>query len=165
MKKFLYSLTILMVMTLLMSNTDCKDNSSNAVLAEKQEQLMQEANRQVGMPAVKNFQMRKLMKMIIELQDQSDLVCYCYLVNEMNGSIGQFMGKCIGYGLPYSTQFTNPQMVDGSTRVVIPQADPDGLFKPSSAEGTWVMLLNPKTNEPHVVYFEPRIIISPFPLK
>jgi hypothetical protein len=35
---------------------------------------------------------------------------------------------------------------------------------PASAEGTWIMLIDPKTNEPHPVYIEPRVLISPFPL-
>jgi hypothetical protein len=45
----------------------------------------------------------------------------------------------------------------------LPQAEPNGLFMPSSAEGTWLMLLDSK-NEPHPVYIEPRIIVSPFSL-
>lgn len=156
---------------ILFTAESCDDQqNSNRELGQKQEQLMQEANRQVGMPAIKNFQERKLMKMIFELRDQENLVCYCYLANEMNGTVGQFIGKCIGYGLPYATQYTNPEVDIYSTTASsihhnLPQADPNGLFMPSSAEGTWVMLIDPATNEPHPVYIEPRVIISPFKLK
>ena len=47
----------------------------------------------------------------------------------------------------------------------LPQADPNGLFMPASAEGTWLMLINPKTNQPSPVYIEPRVTVSPFPLE
>jgi len=171
MKKILSSLVLASIMMLLLSNSGCEpQQSSNTELAAKQEELMQEANRQVGIPAIKNYQERKLMKMIFELRDQENLICYCYLANEINGSIGQFVGKCLGYGLPYATQYTNPEVdiystTSSSVHHNLPQADPNGLFMPSSAEGTWVMLIDPSTNEPHPVYFEPRVIISPFKLK
>lgn len=143
--------------------------SSDQKLNAKQEQLMEEANAQVGMPAIKNFQERKLMKMILELRDQTNLVCYAYIVPEMTGK-PIFIGKCIGYGLPYSTQYTSPEKPyrysdASSASFTVPQADPNGLFMPASAEGTWIMLVNPKTNQPAPVYIEPRVIVSPFPLE
>ena len=39
-----------------------------------------------------------------------------------------------------------------------------GLFMPSNAEGTWIMLIDPRTNDTRSVYIEPRVIVSPFPL-
>lgn len=171
MKKVLYVFSVITIMLLLMSNSGCEDNSSDKNLSVKQEQLMQEANAQCGMPAVKNFQQRKLMKMIIELCDQENLICYAYIIPEMTGK-PVFLGKCIGYGLPYATQYTNPEKViayedgqyKGSQPSTIPQADPNGLYMPSSADGTWLMMIDPKTNEPHPVYCEPKVLISPFPL-
>lgn len=135
---------------------------------------MNEAQKQVGMPAIKNFQERKLAKMIFELRDREDFVCHAYLVNQMTGEIGQYMGKCLGYGLPYSVQFTNPErlvngrrelgysMSDSSSIQTIPQADPNGLFMPSGLSATWVMLFDKKTEEFRPVYFEPLIVVSPF---
>jgi len=139
--------------------------SSNQILAAKQEQMMQEANAQTGMPAIKNFQERKMMKMILELRDQENLVCYAYIIPEMTGN-PVFLGKCIGYGLPYATQYTNPQSQSQTYNgiAILQQADPNGLFMPSSAEGTWILLIDPNTNEPRPVYCEPRVLISPFKL-
>ena len=72
----------------------------------------------------------------------------------------------VGFGLPYSTQFTNPMKVPSHDRgVVLPQADPNGLFSPSSSDGTWVQCVNPKTNKVSVMYVEPRIVVSPFELQ
>ena len=165
-------LTILLLGLVMACCPSCDDNkpTSDQKLNQSQEQLMQEANRQVGMPAIKNFQERKNLKMILELRDQENLVCYAYLWNEFNGKL-VFLGKCIGYGIPYATEFTNPMKQEkemfyreGYGSMSMPQADPNGLFMPVAAEGTWVMLIDPATNEPHPVYIEPRVIVSPFKL-
>ena len=170
MKRVVFALMVFSGMILCMSNSGCDKQSptTNELLAEKQESLMQEANRQVGMPAIKNFQERKLMKMILELRDQEDLVCYAYLWNEYNGKL-VFLGKCIGYGLPYATQYTNPETLETpgmSDRgcATMPQADPNGLFMPASADGTWLMMIDPESKDPRPVYIEPRVIVSPFKL-
>jgi hypothetical protein len=173
MKKFILLLTIFII--ILFSASECYDEyegTADEKLQRQTEQSMKEANSQIGMPAIKNFQERKLAKMIFELRDQEDFICYAYLVNVMNGSIGQFIGKCIGYGLPYSVQYTNPEKIvddphggiDSGSRV-IPQPDPNGLFMPSGLSATWLMLIDPATNEPRPVYIEPEIIVSPFKLK
>lgn len=167
MKKVIYFLVFSMTFAL-MSNSSCEESkSTNQKLGEKQEQLMQEANRQTGMPAIKNFQERKMMKMILELRDQENLVCYAYIVPEMTGK-PVFLGKCIGYGLPYATQYTNPMATNRSYRggfEILPQADPNGLFMPASADGTWLLMIDPSTNEPRPVYIEPRVLVSPFKLQ
>ena len=125
-----------------------------------------EADRQIGMPAIKNFQERKLAKLIFELRDQEDLVTYAYLTS-LDGKL-VFLGKCIGYGLPYSVQFTNPQKIADSNvnygYAILPQADPNGLFMPDGLSATWLMMIDPKTNKPRPVYVEPTVIVSPFPL-
>ena len=72
---------------------------------------MQEASKQVGMPGIVNFQELKMLKELYELRDQENLICHAYLVNEINGKVGQYLGKCLGYGLPYSTQFSNPEKI------------------------------------------------------
>jgi len=165
MKKMIFSVVAVL---LLLSSCEQQPNS-NRELGQKQEQLMQEANRQAGMPAIKNFQERKLMKMIYELRDQENLVCYAYIVAEMTGK-PVFIGKCIGYGLPYATQYTNPevdiyQSTASSVHHNLPQADPNGLFMPASADGTWLLMIDPDTKEPRPVYIEPKVLVSPFKLQ
>tara|TARA_R110000796_G_C14449704_1_gene423296 strand:- start:435 stop:947 length:513 start_codon:yes stop_codon:yes gene_type:complete len=140
-------------------------------LQQKQtEESLNEANKQIGMPAIVNFQERKLFKQILELRDSENLITYCYLMNEMNGKVGQFLGKGIGYGIPAATQFTNPtkyehheEMEGGDYGIFLPQADPNGLFMPTTTSATWYMLLDEK-GKPHPVYIEPLIIVSPIKL-
>lgn len=164
MKKYLFLICAAMFM--LLTSESCEGTkSSNLEMSVKQERLMTEANRQLGMPAIVNFQERKIAKMIFELRDRSDLVCYAYIVNHMTGKL-VFIGKCIGYGLPYSTQYTNPEIsITGRQGIVtLPQADPNGLFMPQGLSATWLMMINPESGDPTPVYIEPEIIVSPFKL-
>jgi len=143
--------------------TGCIEENSDSAQREQQERILREGTSQTGMPAIKNFRERKLMKQIIEMRDQDGLVTYTYTVPETTGR-PVFLCNSIGYGLPAATQYTNPEKVEyqGTT---LPQADPNGLFSPSSAEGTWVMCSDPSGNgKTRPVYVEPRIIVSPFKL-
>ena len=136
-------------------DTDVRDRRA-------QEKLMKEGQAQAGMPAIKNFQEKKLLKMILEMRDQEKLQTYTYLVAEQTGKL-VFIGRSIGFGIPYATQYTNPQKyyMDGAT---LPQADPNGLFSPGSADGTWILMIDPKTGDARPTYIEPRIVVSLFRL-
>lgn len=119
---------------------------------------------QVGMPAIVNFQEKRILKDIIELRDKQ-ISTFTYIM-DMNGKLHKVCTS-VGYGLPAATQFTNPQRQAGGAQggyITLPQADPNGLFSPSSADGTWVLCVNPKTGKTAPVYMEPRIIVSPFEL-
>ena len=160
MKKLL----LLLVIGLSLAGCDYKP-STDEVDKQKQEQMLSEAQRQTGLPAIHNFQEKKLLKQIYELRDNEKIVNYAYLYNEIQGKL-VFIGKCIGYGIPYSTQYSNPQKVyreGGQYGLILPQAEPNGLFMPASSDGTWIMLLD-KEGTPHPVYIEPKVIVSPFPL-
>lgn len=147
----------------------CKERqpNSDSVQADQQERLLQEGTAQVGMPAITHFTERKLLKDILELRDQQGLTTYTYLVSEMTNKL-TFFCDSIGYGIPYATQFTNPQKIAYTgTNVgigVLPQADPNGLFSPAAAEGTWVLCKDPNGTDVKPLYVEPRIIVSPFKL-
>lgn len=144
-----------------------KESDSDQEQAEKTEQMMQEMNRQIGMPNITNFQQRKLMKMVYELTDKEKLICYAYLKSDYSGKL-IYIGKCVGFGVPFSAQFTNPEKIGYARRGVgaltLPQADPNGLFMPTSSSATWLMMIDPETNKPRPVYLEPEIVVSPFRL-
>ena len=143
--------------------------NADQIQAKQTATSMAEAQRQVGMPNIVNFQQRKLMKMIYELCDKEDLICYAYIKSDYQGKLF-FIGKCIGFGIPFSAQFTNPEKVvhqrkyNGGSFGTLPQADPNGLFMPTSSSATWLMMIDPETNKPRPVYIEPEIVVSPFPL-
>jgi len=172
MKKVIAGLIIIVVL-LATSCFTAGEEGADAEMNAQTRAFMEEAQAQVGMPAIVNFQERKLAKMIFELRDQEDLVCYAYIVNLYGELI--FIGECVGYGLPYSVQFTNPlRIVDadregsgsfsrGADAFVLPQADPNGLFMPNGLSATWLMLID-DNGVPRPVYIEPQIMVSPFPL-
>lgn len=144
----------------------CVPTSSNSDTRQADETKVRlaEADRQIGMPDITRFTERKLAKDILELRDK-EIATYCYIVN-LNGEL-IFIGEAIGYGIPYSVQFTNPERVaadgiDGKWGT-LPQADPNGLFMPGESSATWIMLKGPD-GKVHPVYMEPQIIVSPFPL-
>ncbi len=164
MKRFL---TIGLISSAMFMSLGCDEaeNTADKKQQKAQEQLLQEGNNQVGMPAIKNFRERKIMKDILEMRDQDNLLTYTYVFSEQTGKF-TYLGASIGYPIPYATQFTNPEKTEyrsGGGYTTLPQADPNGLFSPAAAEGSWVMLANPQ-GKPTVVYVEPRVIALPFKL-
>lgn len=182
-KRIIYGLLLaafLMVFT--MGANTCfqsgkKEGSADQIQANATKKLLSEAQRQVGMPNIVNFQQRKLMKLVQELCDQADLVTYTYIKSEYTGKL-IFIGQSVGYGVPFSAQFTNPARIvdteiEGGVRSkigdagevqVLPQADPNGLFMPTSSSATWVMLINPEDGKFYPVYIETEITVAPFKL-
>ena len=166
MRRTIYTIIVLVLLFALGGCFE-EGTKSDRNQAKATEQLMEEADRQVGMPAITRFTQKKTMRMIQEECDREDLVCYAYFANEMEGKLGDYIGRCIGYGVPFSAQFTNPEKIADSFSggyAILPQPDPNGLFMPTSSDATWVMLVDPKTKKGRPVYFEPKIIVSPFKL-
>ena len=170
MKKVFKCLGFLVLMGVVlvfgMGQSGCGEPSADRIQSEQTEKLMTELNRQVGLPNIANFQQKKLMKMIYELNDKEDLIAYAYLQSAYTGKL-VYLGRCLGFGVPFSAQYTNPEVykrVRSQTWEIMPQADPNGLFMPSASSATWLMMLDPETNEPRPVYFEPTIVVSPFKL-
>jgi hypothetical protein len=159
MKKFLMVIPFVFAL----AACDVKQDSRQ-IEAAKQEEMSLRAVQSVGMPSIINYAEKRMMKDIIEKRDQMTPT-YTYIV-DMNGRFHKVCDS-LGYGLPYATQYTNPQMrVSGQNgTVTLPQADPNGLYSPASAEGTWVMCLNPKTRKAEPQYIEPRIITTTYPLE
>lgn len=168
MKKTRNYLALALLSVFLMGASECgRKPTSDDIQRSQQETILKEGAAQIGMPAIKNFREKKILKMILELRDQSDFVTYSYVWSDIH-ACGRFLGESIGFGIPYATQFTNPQKIESSLSqggyAILPQADPNGLFSPASAEGTWVMLKDPGGKDVKPIYVEPRLIVLPFKL-
>jgi hypothetical protein len=135
-------------------------STSDQLQHAQQEALLRAADAAIGMPAIVNFTERKMLKRILEIRDQA-INTTTYIV-DMNGHPHKICDS-IGYGFPYSTQFTNPSQNPSNT-VVLSQAEPNGLFSSPSSEGTWISCVDPVSKNMQVVYVEPRVIVSPFSL-
>lgn len=162
MKKIL---AVAIIVSVLM--TGCSSDNSVREESKYQEQLMQQANDEIGMPEITEFYEKKLAKEILELRDDSSLVCYAYTKSDMTGKY-VFLGRSMGYGLPYSTQYTNPETAywgkTWDTSVYcdypLPQADPNGLYSPDGLSATWLWMIDEETGGPNIIYAEPEIIVS-----
>lgn len=169
MKKILMGLFIAAVM---LTAVGCSDEGSAPVsgtekeMNKQQSQILEESNRQIGMPNIKNHFEKKMAKDIWELRDNPDLVTYAYTQN-LDGKY-VYLGRCVGYGLPYTTQFTSPEKVDtvdggdygALNPYTLPQADPNGLYSSETTNATWLMLINEETNEREIIYSEPSIVVT-----
>jgi len=158
---------ILPILPMLFICAACDAPAKNAEEQQKAqtEQLQDEAQRQIGMPAIVNFQERRMMKDLYEKRD-SNISTQAYIISPMRGCL-VYLGQAVGYGLPYATQFTNPskfEYLGNYSGYNIAQPEPNGLYMPESAQGTWVMLLNPNTKQIEPVYIEPEVVVSPFRL-
>ena len=157
------------------SSCTISEKTSDSKQTEATNRSLNLANEMVGMPNIINFTQKKLLKQIYELCDREKLITYLYTKADLDGFF-VYQGKCIGYGIPFSAQFTNPErIVEGDKYfgynlsgylnylTVLPQADPNGIFMPTSSSATWSMMID-YHGLPRVVYMEPEIVVSPFPL-
>lgn len=127
----------------------------------QQETQLREATAQAGLPTITNFFEKKTAKMLMELRDEQ-VVTYSYISNNQGL---HFICNSIGYGIPYATQYTNPEKYE-SQGLSLPQAEPNGLFMPTDASATWVLCSDPsKAGAVVPVYVESTVVVSPFKLK
>lgn len=146
-------------------------DSADRLEGQQTRKVTAEAAKSVGFPAIKNFHEKRLLKEIYERRDQANLGTFAY-VQGMDGKL-TCLGRAIGYGVPYSTQFSNPETDryavgddhDSSLRrdFPMPQAEPNGLFNAEGMTATWLQLVAPN-GDVQVVYVEPTIVVSPFEL-
>ena len=167
--KLFFPLLGLVCLSLMLSSYSCNVTpTSDQIQGARQENVLKEAANEVGIPNITNFQEMKLLKMIYELRDQANLVTYTYILNEYTGKY-IFVGETVGFGIPYATQFSASERVakyselTGTGNVTLPQAEPNGIYPPNSAEGTWVIMKTAK-GELAPQYIEPRICVFTFRL-
>jgi len=166
--------------------------SADSKIAQQQEQNLTEGDAQVPPPAIVNWNEKRMAKLIQEKRDQANLATWTYTKN-MDGKY-TFVCESVGYGLPYNTRTNNPQhyeflttrtgvygsgggsgfwVDDQGNRVwgehaTVAQAEPNGLFIPDSAKGTWNLCKDPskdsKTAKGEVTYQEEDISVFPYKL-
>lgn len=164
MKKFLFIGIILT--TFIACEEPVISKTSTEIEREKQEQLSKQAIESVGLPNISNFYEKKTLKKILEMRDNPKLVNYFYTKNNMTGK-WVYEGKCIGFGISYTTQYTNPEKmgtVDGGQHwaenpYTLPQADPNGLYSVPNGTATWIMRVT-DNGDTIVDYIESEIRVS-----
>lgn len=151
---------VIALLSLLLVSTSCRQ-SSESLDEQATDSRLQEMRAQVGLPTITNFTEAKFAKLVAELRDQEIRTWTYYL--DINGN-RHLLCESVGYGIPYSVQVTNPEKVEyPSSGATLPQAEPNGLYMPDSADATWVLCSNGKGGVAPV-YSEPHLLVSPFPL-
>jgi len=159
MKKSIMVFCMMFMLCLGLNACQQREATSDEKMNQQQEEMSNEAAKQAGMPGIKNFTVKKTMKMILEKQDEAKLVTYAYVYSPMLGKF-TYIGTGLGFPIPYSTQYTSPQKIAIEREqwgLTLPQADPTGVFSPAAAEGTWWLKLNPSTKEVEAAYMEERL--------
>ena len=125
--------------------------------------MVSSANQAVGMPNITNFTEKRFAKLIYELKD-SNVTTFTYFM-DLNGGL-HFLCESVGFGMPASVQYVNPQRKIGRLESIttIPQPEPNGLFMPEGLDATYVLCSDGKGSV-KPVYTEPKIIVSPFKLQ
>ncbi len=160
------AIPILPICFILMGDNSCDNRSpSDQKMDQATRASTEQGFAQVGMPGITNFTEKKIVRKLYELRDQN-VATFTY-IQDMQGRLWHLCDS-IGYGLPYGVQFTNPHTPLHPTYDQSPLADqpePNGLFMPPTAEGTWVICASEKQKgDFQPMYVEPRVIVSPFKL-
>lgn len=104
---------------------------------------------------------RHLMVKLYEARNTS-VATWSYTVNQYSGAV-EWECASIGYPVPGGTQLTNPEQSIGNGGSM-PQPEPNGLFSPSTSQGTWVMCANDDgTVSP--IYIEDLVRTYPYPME
>ena len=170
MRKYITGFISAVCLIGIMGANECSAPRDEAQLAQTQatQKMTLEAERLHGMPNITEFTERGLAKYLFELRDRANLATYTYIV-AMDGSL-RFLCNSIGFGIPYSVQYTSPQKpadltpnIAGYSPGVLPQPDPNGLYMPEGLSATFV-ICGTDDGEPSPMYVEPEILVSTIPL-
>lgn len=147
----------------------CKtEATSDQRMAAQQEKALQDGVSSVGMPAIKNWREKRLLKMIYELRDQDGLRTYTYVVAQQTGA-RVFLCDSIGFPINDATGFSSPEKVytsgGGSHSFPMIQAEPNGLFTPDASNSYWVMCLDTEKGKPAPTFITGYPLVTTFPLK
>lgn len=188
----LKTLSLLFIVPLIIAAVGCMGNvtqSNDSKIAEQQEIQQAEGDAQVPPPSIVNWNEKRMLKLIQEKRDQAKLPTWTYTKN-MDGKY-TFVCESIGYGIPYNTRANNPMHYEYMTtrtgvnnagsggggyytdnqghtvwgeHAIVPQAEPNGLFIPDDAKGTWNLCKDPRTGKPDVTYQEEDVSVFPYQL-
>ena len=160
MKSFVAAI---LVSSIALTACGIKTDSADKAQAASQEVILKELTAQTGMPNIKNGLERRNLKMIYELRDQEGYVTNTYIVSKNTGAL-VFLCTSMGYPISDATGYTNPDKVMQSGSYgfgTMTQAEPNGLYTPSSSTANWIMCVDKEKGKPSPVFVQGDIVVSP----
>lgn len=175
MKKRIFAVVMILVLAVMCLAGCGQRETASSEENNYTQTLMEQSATIVGYPEVTNFFEKSQLKEIYELRDDPNLICYWYTKNDMSGK-WIYQGECVGYGIPYTTQFTQPETMQRAAlpalsatgkdkswndyfTEILPQADPNGLYSSPSTSATWILKTDTEGNITPT-YVESEITVS-----
>lgn len=161
---------LLLAIPLLFLLAGCPKDETKSVEAKQTARVasqLAQAEQSVPPPRISNFtQLRNAVELMERADDNISTFAY-YM--DMHGKL-HFLCESMGYGLPYSTQTTNPERHQygkylDQGMVTLPQPEPNGLYMPDNVAATWILCVRPDGKGFDAVYWEPDLVVSPFKLR
>ena len=161
-----HALSLLLLAPLVLANEGgCQQTDRNSAARREQTQQNAQQDHMLRTQPVPAFQWSLERHLAIEIYKarQRQVPTTSLVQSDFTGKV---MWQCdsIGFPLPYATQLTNPQQaLNFGTNVGVTsvgQAEPNGLYSPASADGTWVPCVDEKGNIAPV-YEERKVSVFP----
>lgn len=143
-------LIILIASILMLSAFSCETSQTDATISG----AVAAAQKWGALPNITNYYEYYQEKEIYEARDNPKLVMNAYLYSNVTGELTCF-GKVAGYGLPYSTEWSQPN--GSGTQGSVPE--PNGLYPSQNTNADWVRVISPDGKQ-HVTFAEPELIIT-----
>lgn len=137
------------------------DETSTLVEREALEQGVSAIVQNQPVPDLGGYSLERQILIETYLARNRTVATYTYALT-LEGKIIEICAS-IGYPIPYSTQLTNPER-RVTTGVAIPQAEPNGLFPPASADATLVNCTN-DDGSVTPTYWEPHVFAQPYRIR
>ncbi len=165
MKRFLSLLFMLLLALLAWFPAPAYADSDDKFAAATEVQV-QAIQAKFGNPAILNGRDFLTAKEMYEYRDKAGFSTYSY-IKDLRGRF-HCLGLSVGYPIPASVQISNPKkFVDYTTHgriLVLPQAEPNGLFMPDGLDATYQKFINPFTGAIDLGYVEDRLNTFPYEL-
>jgi hypothetical protein len=122
-----------------------------------QEQADSACNMWGCKPAITQFYEYHQLQQIYEARDNPETVLSDYLYSPVTGQLTCF-GKSYGYGVPYSTEMSQPQTASGGS---VPE--PNGLYPSQNTNADWLNRVHDTKKGQSITpdFVEPELIVSP----
>jgi len=112
------------------------------------------ANKWGASPNITNYYEYLQLKQIYEARDNPQLVLNAYIAAN-DGSL-RCLGKVKGFGVPYDTQWSQPN--SGGSGGSVPE--PNALYPGGNTNADWVQLIDPATGKTSIAFVEPNLVIT-----
>jgi hypothetical protein len=112
-----------------------------------------------GIPIITNGTDYRTAKEMYELRDRASFATYSYVLNKTTGGM-VCVARSVGYPMPASVQISNPEKFVtwySGGALVLPQAEPNGLFMPTGLSATYQKVINPNNGEVTMGSFESNV--------